>query len=88
MSIIIPFRDQAAMLRTCVDSLSVDSGLGSFEVVLVDNDSVEPETQAVVDVLLEQPGIRLLEHPGPFHWSAVNNAAARTCDSGHAALPQ
>jgi len=81
VSIIIPFRDQAAMLRTCVDSLSVDSGLGSFEVVLVDNDSVEPETQAVVDALLEQPGIRLLEYPGPFNWSTINNAAARTCDA-------
>jgi len=80
VSIVIPFRDQAAMLRTCVDSLFVDSGLGSFEVVLVDNDSVEPETRAVVDVLSEQPGIRLLEHPGPFNWSAINNAAARTCD--------
>jgi len=81
VSIIIPFRDQAAMLRTCVDSLRVDSGLGSFEVVLVDNDSVEPETHAVVDVLMEQPRTRLLEHPGPFNWPAINNAAARTCDT-------
>jgi GT2 family glycosyltransferase len=81
VSIIIPFRDQAAMLRTCVDSLGADSGLGSFEVVLVDNDSVEPETHAVVDALLEQPRVRLLEHPGPFNWSAINNAAARTCDA-------
>ena len=81
VSIIIPFRDQAAMLRTCVDSLGADSGLGSFEVVLVDNDSVEPETHAVVDALLDRPRVRLLEHPGPFNWSALNNAAARTCDA-------
>jgi len=81
VSIIVPFRDQAPMLRTCVDSLGEESGHQHFEVVLVDNDSVEPETHAVVDILLEQPRTRLLEHPGPFNWSAINNAAARTCDA-------
>ena len=80
VSIIIPLRDRAPMLRRCVDSLSVDSGHQAFEVILVHTDSVGPETRAVVDTLLQQPRVRVVEHPGLFNWSALNNAAARTGD--------
>ncbi len=81
VSVIIPFRDQAPMLRSCVDSLHAEDAGTSMEIVLVDNSSVEPETRAVTELLCRRPGVRLLEHPGAFNWSAINNAAAATCDT-------
>jgi len=80
VSIVIPFRDQAPMLRTCVDSLVVDPGHERFEMILVDNDSIEPETQALLDRLESRPGHRIIDSPGDFNWSAINNAAAAACD--------
>lgn len=81
VSVIIPFRDQAAMTVTCLDSLERDPGYPIHEVVLVDNGSTEPETMALRRQLVDRPSTRLLDHPGPFNWAAINNEAAATCDS-------
>lgn len=75
VSVIVPFRDQPALLRACVDSLSTAPGHERVELVLVDNDSAEPETAALLDRLADRPGVRILSRPGPFNWSAINNEA-------------
>ena len=81
VSIIVPFRDEGAMTLTCLESLDTAPGYDIGEVVLVDNDSTEPETLVLRGRLRERPRVRLLEYPGPFNWSAINNAAAATCTS-------
>ncbi|HUY64678.1 MAG TPA: glycosyltransferase [Acidimicrobiales bacterium] len=75
VTLIIPFRDQAALTARCLASLDADPGYDNYELVLVDNDSIEPETMALRD-RLSTPAIRLLEYPGTFNWSVVNNLAA------------
>jgi GT2 family glycosyltransferase len=80
VSIIIPFRDEPAMLATCARTLRADPGYANFELVLVDNDSALPETSALLAELRAEPRVRVLEAPGPFNWAAINNAAARACD--------
>jgi O-antigen biosynthesis protein len=80
VSIIIPFRDEPAMLATCARTLRADPGYENFELVLVDNDSALPETRALLAELSAEPGVRVLQAPGPFNWAAINNAAARTCE--------
>jgi GT2 family glycosyltransferase len=79
VSIIIPFRDEPAMLATCARTLRVDPGYDNFELVLVDNDSALPETSALLAELSAEPRVRVLHAPGPFNWAAINNAAARAC---------
>jgi GT2 family glycosyltransferase len=79
VSIIIPFRDEPAMLATCARTLRADPGYDNFELVLVDNDSALPETAALLDELGSEPGIRVLRSPGAFNWAAINNEAARAC---------
>lgn len=76
VSVIIPFRDQPGLTRLCVDSIRRDPGYDRYEIVLVDNDSAEPETAALVDRLSADPRVRVLEHPGAFNWSRINNVAA------------
>ena len=79
VSIIIPFRDEPAMLATCARTLRADPGYDNFELLLVDNDSALPETSALLAELSAEPRVRVLHAPGPFNWAAINNAAARAC---------
>jgi GT2 family glycosyltransferase len=77
VSILIPFRDQPELLQRCVSSILEKSTYPNFEVVLINNDSVEPQTLALLDSYKESPRIRLAADPRPFNYSALNNLAAR-----------
>jgi GT2 family glycosyltransferase len=79
VSTIIPFRDEPALLAKCISSIRRAPGYGHLELVLVDNDSELPETKALVERLVAEPGVQLIKAPGPFNWSAINNAAVRAC---------
>ncbi|MGO8872477.1 MAG: glycosyltransferase family 2 protein [Acidimicrobiales bacterium] len=81
VSIIIPFRDQASLTVSCLESLEKAPGYDIGEVVLVDNGSVEPETRALRRTWEATPGLRVMDYPGAFNWAAINDAAARTCRS-------
>ncbi|MHB8682120.1 MAG: glycosyltransferase family 2 protein [Acidimicrobiales bacterium] len=81
VSVIVPFRDQAAMTMACLRSLEQEEDHERLDVVLVDNGSVEPETRAVLE-RIEGP-VRVLEHDGPFNWSVINNLAAASCTSDY-----
>ena len=76
VSIIIPFRDEPALLATCTRTLRESPGYDNYELILVDNDSALPETLALLDELALEPNVRILQAPGPFNWAAINNAAA------------
>jgi GT2 family glycosyltransferase len=81
VSVIIPFRDQAALTVACLESLDRDPGYEISDVVLVDNGSTEPETRALRQRLERRPGTRILDYPGEFNWAAINNFAAATCQT-------
>jgi glycosyltransferase involved in cell wall biosynthesis len=74
VSIIIPFRDEPAMLATCARTLRADPGYDNFELVLVDNDSALPETSALLAELSAEPRVRVLHAPGPFNWAAIKRS--------------
>jgi GT2 family glycosyltransferase len=78
VSILIPFRDQPRLLRTCVDSIIATTAQhDSVELVLIDNGSSDPETRTLVERLGDHPDVRVLTDPQPFNWAALNNAGAR-----------
>jgi len=72
VSIVIPTRDGLDLLRPCLESLrgSIDDAV---EVVIVDNDSVEPETHAYLAELALEPGFKVVAAPGAFNFSAICN---------------
>jgi GT2 family glycosyltransferase len=77
VSILIPFRDEPRLLRTCVDSLAATTSTHtSVELVLIDNGSSDPETLTLVERLAESPDVRLLTDSRPFNWAALNNEGA------------
>ncbi len=80
VSIIIPTRDRADLLGACFDSLVKTVDFSLHEVIVLDNDSVEPETVALFDEVLAKGG-RVLPVPGPFNFSRIINRGA-TAASG------
>jgi O-antigen biosynthesis protein len=79
VSVMIPFRDEPRLLRTCVDSIRATTrGVhADVQLVLIDNGSTDPEALTLKERLSEDPDVEVLEDPRPFNWAALNNAGAR-----------
>lgn len=75
VSIIVPTRDRAELLKRCVSGVLRQTDYAPIELIIVDNDSVEPETLALFRKLEKDPRVRILPAPGPFNYSAINNRA-------------
>jgi GT2 family glycosyltransferase len=77
VSLIIPTRDGLALLRACVDSIRARTDYPSYELIVVDNQSSEPQTLSYLLELERSGAARVLRHPRPFNYSEINNLAAR-----------
>ena len=73
---IIPTKDQLALLRACIEGLLSRTDYPELEIIVVDNSSVLPET---LNYLAELPsrGVKVITHPYPFNYSEINNTAVR-----------
>ena len=79
VAIIIPTRDRADMLRRCIESIRGKSSYRNFDIVVIDNDSREPET---LEYLSSFPG-RVIRYPHEFNFARMMNEAAKQveCDA-------
>lgn len=74
VTVIIPTRNRADLLKTCLAGID-RTDYPTLDIIIVDNDSDEPESLAFLDALAAR--IKVLRHPGPFNFSAMNNRAAQ-----------
>ena len=81
VSIIIPFKDNADITRKCVRRVLSRTSYANFEVILVDNWSIMPETASLMAELSKVPSIRVLRIEEEFNYSRLNNIAAQNCES-------
>ncbi len=77
VSIIIPTRDRLDLLRTCIESVLENTAYPDFEIIVVDNQSREPDTLAYFDRIQGDKRIQVLAHDAPFNYSSINNRAAQ-----------
>ncbi len=75
VSLVIPTRDRVDLLRLCVDSILERSTYPDYEILVVDNGSVEQETLDYFERISAMPDVRVLSYPGEFNYSAINNFA-------------
>lgn len=79
VSIIIPTRDRFALLKNCIESLMEKTRYARYELMIVDNQSVEGDAcQFLSDLAslgLEQ--VRILRYDEPFNFAEMGNAAAQ-----------
>jgi O-antigen biosynthesis protein len=78
VSVIILTRDRADLLARCVEGVLHRTDYSNLEVLIVDNESIEPATLTLLERLSrEESPVRILRCPGPFNYAGLNNAAAR-----------
>jgi len=82
VSILIPTRDQLPLLQRCIESVIEKTRYPAYEILIIDNDSQTPEARnylAAIEAKEAELGdrLRVVRQPGPFNFSAMNNAAAR-----------
>jgi O-antigen biosynthesis protein len=75
VSIIIPTRDKPKLLRACIESIRANTNYSNYEVLIVDNSSIQPETKELL-AQYESEGVSILKYPGVFNYSAICNFAA------------
>jgi O-antigen biosynthesis protein len=77
VTIIVPTRDALALTRRCLQSIRDQTRYPDYEVLLVDNQSADPEALAWMAEEAAAGRIRLLRYDAPFNYSAINNLAVR-----------
>ncbi|QJR04532.1 glycosyltransferase [Sphingobium yanoikuyae] len=74
LSVIVPTRNRVDLLRTCLDGVAA-AHYPQANVIVMDNDSDDPETLAYL-AALDPARHQVLRHSGAFNYSAINNRAA------------
>ncbi len=86
VSILIPNCDHREDLLRCVNSIRDKSTWKNWEIIIIENNSKEPETEACYDELKKDPRIRVIRREGGFNFSALNNLGAREAKGEHLLL--
>ncbi|MBQ3793322.1 MAG: glycosyltransferase family 2 protein [Lachnospiraceae bacterium] len=73
VSIIIPNKDHVDDLQRCITSILSQSTYDNYEIIVVENNSVQDETFAYYEKLKDQPKIRLVKYEGEFNFSKICN---------------
>lgn len=76
VSVIIPNKDHFEELEACVKSLLEEGGYSRLEILIVENNSTDPETIKGYHRLAKEDSIRILYWKKEFNYSAINNYAA------------
>ncbi|HXN35780.1 MAG TPA: glycosyltransferase, partial [Opitutaceae bacterium] len=79
VSLIIPTRNALKLVRQAVQSIFSKTDYPNFEIIIVDNESDDPETLTYLDGIRKgaNPRLRVLPYHSPFNYSAINNFAVR-----------
>ncbi|GAB5380421.1 MAG: hypothetical protein Alis3KO_25610 [Aliiglaciecola sp.] len=79
VTLIIPTKNAKHLVKTCIDSIIEKTSYKNFEILLVDNNSNEPESLDYFSEINRHEKINVIEYPFPFNYSSINNFAV-----GHA----
>ncbi|NTV94302.1 MAG: glycosyltransferase family 2 protein [Thiobacillus sp.] len=78
VSLLMPTRDQKAVTEVAVRSILDRTAYTNFEIIILDNGSVEPDTLAFFDAIQREDGrVRVVRDERPFNFSALNNLGVR-----------
>ncbi len=77
VSVVIPSKDNPALVQSCLEALHRTSGACSYEVIVVDNGSSAANKSRIEAVLANQPvPAKYLYEPMPFHFAKMCNLGA------------
>jgi len=73
ISIVIPNKDNVGILKRCIDSIQSKSTYRNYEVIIVENNSKEPDTFAYYKSIDGKDGISVIYWEEEFNYSRINN---------------
>jgi len=74
VSVLIPNKDHIPDLKRCVDSLYEHTTYDNFEIIVIENNSIEPATFAYYDKMVEEhDNFRVVYYKGGFNYAWINN---------------
>jgi GT2 family glycosyltransferase len=76
VTIIIPTRNRADLLSTCVNGILHRTTYQAIEIIIIDHESTEPETLELLGELARDARVKIVNYQGPFNYSDMNNKAA------------
>jgi GT2 family glycosyltransferase len=77
VSLLVPTRDGLHVLEKCVDSILEKTTYPNYEIIILDNQSREPETLVWFESIGRDPRVRVVAYDHPFNYSAINNFGVR-----------
>ena len=82
VSLIIPTRDNVSLLKNCVESIERLTTYRNYEILIVDNDSVDPKTVEY----LASARHRVVRFREEFNYSRINNFAVAQAEGEYVLL--
>ncbi|MCC5611663.1 glycosyltransferase family 2 protein, partial [Nostoc sp. CHAB 5834] len=76
VSIIIPTRDGASILALCLSGIFNRTDYKNFEVIIVDNGSVEMDTLALFAQVSKRKNVKLIRYDNEFNYADICNIGA------------
>ncbi|MBV9219895.1 MAG: glycosyltransferase family 2 protein [Methylobacteriaceae bacterium] len=85
VSILIPTRNRPDLLKSCLNSLAGTIKLHGAELVIIDNDSTDPECLRYLGDI-RRSGAVVIRAAGPFNFARLMNAAVAAASGEHLCL--
>jgi GT2 family glycosyltransferase len=77
VSIIIPNKDNADVLKRCLDSIIYKSSYQNYEILIIENNSTYSKVFDLYDSYSKNEKIKIIVWKDNFNYSGINNFAAR-----------
>ena len=75
VSLIIPTKNCVEILRECINSILHKTTYKNIEIIVVNNGSDDVACLDYFREIIKNPIIRIIDYPGEFNYSAINNFA-------------
>ena len=87
ITVMIPNKDHTDDLDRCLTSLYQNAGYDNFEVLVIENNSADPETERYYAQIPQKfANCRVVRYQGGFNFSAINNFGAQFANGEHLLL--
>ena len=80
VSLVILNKDHGRLLRGLLESIAVITTYTNYSIVIVDNQSSEPEALRLLTELEHRPGTRVIHYDEPFNYSTAVNLGVANAD--------
>lgn len=86
ISVLIANKDHVSDLRRCIESITDKSSYENYEIIVIENNSTNPETFEYYETIKKHPQIKVVTYTGDFNYSAINNLGAESATGDYIVL--